>query len=65
MPNASRWSREYVERPDRLTRDVVNLLCDVGLADADDDSFRLLPAAARFEPTITTSDTADQQASLW
>lgn len=65
VANASRWSREYVERPDRLTRDVVNLLCDVSLADADDDSFRLLPAAARFEPAIATSDTADQQAALW
>lgn len=65
VANASRWSREYVERPDRLTRDVVNLLCDVGLADADEDSFRLLPAATRFEPTIATSDAADQQAALW
>jgi uncharacterized protein (TIGR02678 family) len=65
VANSSRWSREYVERPDRLTRDVVSLLCDVGLADADEDSLRLLPAAARFEPAIAPSNAADQQAALW
>lgn len=65
VANASRWSRGYVERPDRLTRDVVSLLCDVGLADTDEDSFRLLPAAARFEPTIAAPGAAEQQAALW
>jgi uncharacterized protein (TIGR02678 family) len=63
--NATRWSRDYVERPDRLARDVVTLLCDVRLADTDDVSFRLLPAAARFEPTVTAATTTDQQAALW
>jgi uncharacterized protein (TIGR02678 family) len=61
--NATRWSRDYVERPDRLARDVVTLLRDMRLAEADDVSFRLLPAAARFEPAAT--DSPDHQAALW
>lgn len=64
--NSRRWSREYVERPERLTRDVVTLLCDVHLADADETSVRLLPAAARFTPVETAPDgDRHHQDALW
>jgi uncharacterized protein (TIGR02678 family) len=63
--HAKHWSQDYVERPDRLTRDVTTLLCDVGLAALNDTSFRLLPAAARFKPVETAAETEERQATFW
>ncbi len=63
--HAKHWSQDYVERPDRLARDVTTLLCDVGLAASDDTSFRLLPAAARFKPVEPAAEIDQRQAALW
>jgi uncharacterized protein (TIGR02678 family) len=59
--HARGWSKEFVERPDRLTTQVVGLLCDVRLAEVDGDQLHLLPAAARFRP-VTPDAT---QGALW
>lgn len=51
----SRWSKEYVERPERLAVDVEDLLTGVGLLRCDSDGGRRLCAiAARYaaEPAI-------------
>jgi uncharacterized protein (TIGR02678 family) len=64
VQHAKHWSQDYVERPDRLARDVTTLLCDVGLAAPDDTSFRLLPAAARFKPE-SAAEIDERQAALW
>jgi len=56
-----RWSQDYVDRPDRLARDVVALLRDVRLAVSDDATVTLLPAAARFRPVLAEAT----QAALW
>jgi uncharacterized protein (TIGR02678 family) len=63
--HAKRWSQDYVERPDRLARDVTTLLCDAGLATSDDTSFRLLPAAARFKPVEPAVEVDERQPTLW
>jgi len=63
--HSKRWSQDYVDRPERLLRDVATLLCDVHLAATDDNSFRLLPAAARFKPVEPNAATDDRQAALW
>ena len=63
--HAKHWSQDYVERPDRLARDVTTLLCDVGLAELDDTSFRLLPAAARFKPVEPAAAIEARQATFW
>lgn len=64
--HSRRWSQDYVERPERLARDVTTLLCDVHLAEIDGDSLRLLPAAARFMPIEPASaDTDAEQPTLW
>lgn len=66
--HSKRWSQDYVERPERLARDVATLLCDTHLAKATDDSLQLLPAAARFTPIESVTDDADaddRQATLW
>ncbi len=49
VTNASRWSNDLVESPDKLVRQVVRLLCEVRLGEQDDlGRFRLLPGASRF-----------------
>ena len=53
IPHQRRWRSEYVERPDKLTDAVVELLVDLRLAETSVDPAgswraRLLPAAARF-----------------
>lgn len=76
-----RWSKRYVEHPEALLREVVELLVDLRLlapADAP-DAYRVLPAAVRFapEPVGPTSPEAhvaeaersrvgpDEQGTLW
>lgn len=63
--NSKRWSQDYVDRPERLSRDVTTLLCDMHLAETDDNSFRLLSAAARFKPVEPHAEADDRQAALW
>jgi len=46
-----RWSKDYVEHPERLGPDVEDLLVDVGLLTRDaDGSLRLRAIAARYAP---------------
>ena len=64
--HARRWSADYVERPDKLARHVVELLRDLRLAETDGDRVRLLPAAARFVPVqLEPVPVAEPPASLW
>jgi len=51
------WSKDYVESPDKLTREVVELLVELRLATADDGCLSLLPAAARFTVAAFSSGT--------
>lgn len=68
------WANELVSAPDRLERRVVELLVDLRLAERVDGAhLRLLPAAARFLPTMPArgstdpggSPTVDDQVALW
>lgn len=72
------WSKRYVESPDTLVREVIELLIDVRLLEpvAGTDAYRLRPAAARFAPEPvagvsvggTPAERVDQPASpgtLW
>lgn len=60
--HSRRWSKELVERPDRLTTQVLGLLCDLRLAVVGEhDTLRLLPAAARFRPVVPDAT----QGALW
>lgn len=64
--HARRWSAEFVERPDKLARQVVELLRDLRLAETDDSRVRLLPAAARFVPVeVEPVAVAEPPATLW
>jgi uncharacterized protein (TIGR02678 family) len=45
-----RWSKEYVEHPERLTPDVEDLLLTMGLLVVAGDSLRLRAIAARYAP---------------
>lgn len=70
------WSKDLVDAPERLARQVVELLVDLRLAQrvptasptpADgDDGLRILPAAGRFLATTEAGeDPDDTQESLW
>jgi uncharacterized protein (TIGR02678 family) len=57
------WARDLAGAPDRLAKRVVDLLCEVRLAErgAGPEEMRLLPAAARFVPAAPPAD----QSALW
>jgi len=49
--HSRRWSKDYVDHPDRLGPDIGDLLVDIGLlARADDGSLLLRAVAARYAP---------------
>jgi uncharacterized protein (TIGR02678 family) len=66
--HAGRWANDMVRAPDRLARDVIDVLVELRLAvvyaSEDEPWFRLLPGAARFRPDAP-ADTGAQQESLW
>ncbi len=75
-PHVRRWRSEYVDRPDKLTDAVVELLVDLRLAERSIDASgglraRLHPAAARFTSASDAfglgadAPVADDQGSLW
>ena len=64
------WSKRYVESPDSLVREVIELLLDMRLLESSDrvDRYRLRPAAARFSPEPVTHGSvavAEEAATLW
>ncbi|MEX2659138.1 MAG: TIGR02678 family protein [Acidimicrobiales bacterium] len=70
--HARHWAGELVAAPERLARQVTDLLVDLRLADwvpCDDGvaerRLRLLPAAARFLPIVPEADDVDPQEALW
>lgn len=71
--HAGHWAGDLVAAPDRLTRQVVELLVEVRLAASravpgGTEEVRLLPAAGRFvavERTRTATGDAEQQGVLW
>ncbi|MBK5222214.1 MAG: TIGR02678 family protein [Acidimicrobiia bacterium] len=68
--HARRWANDLVETPDRLTRQVLDLLVELRLVaiSADDGGswVTILPAAARFLPTDPTEAEATvAQGSMW
>ena len=60
-----RWSNELVAAPERLTRNVIDLLVGMRLAVIDGDSVRLLPAAARFLAVDQVDTEPGPQGELW
>ena len=60
-----RWSNELVATPERLTRNVVDLLVGMRLAELDGDILRLLPAAARFLAVDQVDTEPGPQGELW
>ena len=60
-----RWSNELVDAPERLTRNVVDLLVGMRLAVIVGDSVRLLPAAARFLAVDQVDTEPGPQGELW
>jgi uncharacterized protein (TIGR02678 family) len=60
-----RWSNELVAAPERLMRNVVDLLAGMRLAVIDGDEVRLLPAAARFLAVDQVDTEPGPQGELW
>lgn len=69
--HARRWSKDLVAAPERLARQVLDLLVELRLVDVGDDGgwVRLRPAAHRFRaveaPPGEATGAGDGQGSLW
>ncbi len=72
----TRWSKDLVEHPERLTRTLLALLERMRLVEVRHAQMRVLPAAHRFRVAArndsadgagggSTADDGDEQASLW